>query len=128
MSPIRSRLLLAFAIAVLACQAAAVAAAPLALCHGALAATDLDECCRNLAPGQTCPMHHTTHGANSKAPGWTCICSPSDAIIVSIVGVAGALPEPIRVADPLRRPTSVIVKSPPPIDHQEPPHNPPPRA
>ena len=127
MSPIRSRLL-AFAIAVLACQVAAVAAAPVALCHGALTAADLDECCRNLAPGQTCPMHHTAHSAKPKEPGWTCVCSPSDAIIVSIVGVAGALPAPMRVTDPLRRPTPVIITSNAPTDHQEPPHNPPPRA
>ena len=127
MSHIRLRLV-ACAMAVLACQAAAFSAAPFALCRGALIETDLDECCRKLAPGQTCPMHHTTHGAKPRGPGWTCVCSPSDLVLASIVGVAGALPAPIRVPDPTRPPTLVLTTSPTTIDHQEPPQYPPPRA
>jgi hypothetical protein len=127
MSPIRSRLIVC-AIAVLTCQAAAFSAAPLALCGGALSAADLDECCRNVAPGQTCPMHHTNHGAKPRGPGWTCVCSPSDLIIASIVGVAGSLPQPIRVADQERPRTIVPVPPPPTLALQEPPQYPPPRA
>ena len=111
MSPIRSRLIVC-AIAVLTCQVAAFSAAPLALCGGALSAGELDECCRNLAPGQTCPMHHTTHGAKARGSGWTCVCSPSDLIIASIVGVAGSLPQPIRVADQ-ERPHTIVRLAPP---------------
>ena len=127
MSPIRLRLI-AYAIAVLACQGAALSAAPLALCRGVLSETDLDECCKNLAPGQTCPMHHTTHGAERRAPGWACVCSPSDVIIASIVGVSGALPEPIHVSDPAPPITIIAMASPTTLDHHEPPQYPPPRA
>jgi hypothetical protein len=127
MSRIRLRLV-ACTIVVLACQAAAFSAAPFALCHGALTAADLDECCRNLAPGQTCPMHHTTHGVKSQGPRLTCVCSPSDLVIASIVGVSGALPEPIRVPDPERLPTLVATASPTTIDRQAPRQFHPPRA
>jgi hypothetical protein len=127
MSPIRSRLIVC-AIAVLACQAALASAAPIALCQGALSATDLDECCRKLAPGQTCPMHHTTHGARPQGPGWTCVCSPSDLIVASIVGVVGSLPRPIRIVDQEPPPAIITLASPATIDQQEPPQYPPPRA
>jgi hypothetical protein len=51
MSLIRVRLV-AYAIAVLVCQTAALSAAPVVLCRGALSAdADLDESCRNLRPG-----------------------------------------------------------------------------
>jgi hypothetical protein len=127
MNPIRLRLV-AYAIAVLVCQGAALSAAPLALCRGAWSATDLDECCKNLKPGQTCPMHHTTHGAERRAPGWACVCSPSAMVIASIVGVSGTLPVPIRVPDPAP-PIAITAAAPATtLDHQEPPQYPPPRV
>jgi hypothetical protein len=128
MNLIRVRLI-AYAIAVLVCQAAALSAAPVALCRGALsAADDLDECCKNLGPGQTCPMHHKTHDAENRGPAWTCVCSPSDAVLASLVGVSGALPEPVRVPDPATRVAVLVAVPPSTLDHQQPPNYPPPRV
>jgi hypothetical protein len=129
MSLLRPRLV-ACAIAVLACQAAALSAAPVALCRGALSAdADLDECCRNLEPGQTCPMHHRSHGSpESRGPAWTCLCSPSDAVLASIVGAAGALPEPVRVPRAPVRIAVIVSMSPSILDLHQPPQYPPPRV
>ena len=129
MSLLRARLI-ACALAVLVCQAAALSAAPVALCRGALSADgDLDECCKALAPGQTCPMHHTTHGKpDTRGTAWTCVCSPSDAVLASIVGVTGALPEPVRVpAAPVRVEVIGPIAS-STLEHQQPPQYPPPRV
>ena len=127
MNRIRLRLV-AYAIAVLVCQGAALSAAPLALCCGALSAADLDECCKNLGPGQTCPMHHTTHGAERRTSGWACVCSPSAQLMASIVGVSGTLTVPIRVSDPAPLVTIAAIAPPATFDHREPPHCRPPRA
>jgi len=113
---------------VLALQAASLSAAPVALCRGALS-LDLDECCANLAPGQICPMHHKTHRAPAgRGQAWTCICSPSDAVLASIVGVAGTMPAqeqsvpaPLPAAIRFAVPDSTL-------DRSEPPTSPPPRA
>jgi len=89
---------------------------------------DLDECCANLAPGQICPMHHKTHRAPERGQAWTCICSPSDAVLASIVGVAGTMPAqeqsvpaPLPAAIRFAVPDSTL-------DRSEPPTSPPPRA
>ena len=113
---------------VLALQAASLSAAPVALCRGALS-LDLDECCAKLAPGQVCPMHRKTHRVPAeRGTAWTCICSPSDAVLASIVGVAGTMPV-----------QETAVSAPPPVairiavvnsilNRSEPPTSPPPRA
>jgi hypothetical protein len=128
MNPIRARLV-ACVVAVLACQAASISAAPVALCRGALSAdADLDECCKDLGPGQTCPMHHKTHGApDTRGPAWTCLCSPSDAALASIVGVAGALPEPVRVPAASVSITTIIPLVSSTLEHQQHPQYRPPR-
>jgi hypothetical protein len=113
---------------VLAFQAASLSAAPVALCRGALS-LDLDECCARLAPGQICPMHHKTHRAPAdRGTAWTCVCSPSDAVLASIVGVAGMMPAEERaVAAPL--PTVIrLAAEDSTFDRSEPPTSPPPRA
>ena len=113
---------------VLACQAASLSAAPVALCRGALS-LDLDECCAKLAPGQICPMHHKTHRApEDRGTAWTCICSPSDAVLASIVGVAGTLPRPASTA-PEPSPTAVrFTRLLSTLERHQPPTSPPPRA
>src|SRR5258708_1580630 len=127
MTSIRARLI-ACTIAVLVCQAAALSAAPVALCRGAMsAAEDLDECCKSLGPGQTCPMHHKTHDAERRGPAWTCVCSPSDAVLAALVGVSGALSEPVRVPLPSDRTAVVVAASLSILDRQQPPQYPPPR-
>jgi hypothetical protein len=113
---------------VLALQAASLSAAPLALCRGALS-LDLDECCAKLAPGQVCPMHHKTHRVpTERGTSWTCICSPSDAVLASIVGVTGTVPVrgtavPAPSATPVR---FVLLRF--TLDRSDPPTSPPPRA
>jgi hypothetical protein len=113
---------------VLALQAASLSAAPVALCRGALS-LDLDECCTKLAPGQICPMHHKTHRAPAdRSAAWTCICSPSDAVLASIVGVAGPMPVQ-ETAAPVPLPAAIrfaVRQS--TLDRREPPTSPPPRA
>ena len=129
MKRIRARLV-AYAAAVLVCQAAVSSAAPVALCRGAMtAAADIDECGMHPGPGQTCPMHHTSHGSpENRGPAWTCLCSPSNAVLASIVGVSGALPEPALVLQPPVRLAVLVPVSPLTLDHQQPPQYPPPRA
>ena len=129
MTRIRARLI-AYVVAILVCQGAALSAAPVALCRNGVAiGEDLDECCRNLRPGQTCPMHHKTHGAPAhRGTAWTCVCSPSDAALASLVGVCGALPEPIRLLDPAPRIVIVVTLPPTPLEYQRPPTYPPPRV
>lgn len=128
MKRIRARLA-AFAVALLVCQASAVTAAPVALCGGAMSAEDVDECCKNLGPGQTCPMHHKSHGSSEhRGPAWTCLCSPSDAVLASLIGVSGALPEPVRMPHLPARLAVLVSPSPSIRDHQQPPQYPPPRA
>ena len=129
MTSIRARLI-ACAVAILVCQGAALSAAPIAVCRGILsAAVDLDDCCRNLDPGQTCPMHHTTHRAGGqRGPAWTCVCSPSDAVLASLLGVAGALPGPIRASRVPIRASIVAAQTSATLARHEPPTSPPPRA
>ena len=129
MTSIRSRLV-ACVIGVLVCQAAAMTAAPVALCRGALSAdADLHACCKNLKPGQTCPMHHTTHGSpDARGTSWECVCSPSDAVLASIVSVSGDLPTPTRIVDPTAPEALVISFVSSTLEQQRPPLYQPPRA
>jgi hypothetical protein len=122
--------LVAYAIALLVCQGSVLTAAPVALCRGAVAeAGDIDECCKHLAPGQTCPMHHKAHGTSERgALAWTCPCNPSDAALASLIGVSGTLPSPVLVSLRPVRIDAIVPSSPSIQDHTQPPHYPPPRA
>jgi len=86
MRVIRDRL--AWLVAVcLACQLAAVAAAPVVFgCQSTTPA-----CCARLGPGQTCPMHQ------SREADRTCkmrsACGPSDVALLALAGGAGLLPD-----------------------------------
>ena len=126
---IRTRIV-ACVFAVLVCQAASLAAEPVALWRGTLSlADDLEECCKGLAPGQICPMHHKTHGAAGRGgTAWTCVCAPSDAALASIVGVAGSLPSPVLEPSAPARAAAVIARSSSTLERQQPPISPPPRA
>jgi hypothetical protein len=128
MSLIRVRLV-AYAVAVLVCQGAVLSAAPVVLCRGAMSEAADVECSMNLGPGQTCPMHNKSHSSSeSRGPAWTCLCSPSNAVLASLVGVSGALPEPVAVSQPLVRLAVIVSVSPSIRDHRQPPQYPPPRA
>jgi hypothetical protein len=93
--PIRKRLW-ALALLWLVSQAAGIAAAPLVFaCRGDVASeSDLHECCRNLAPGQQCPMHHKPHDepvppAESEACAMRSACAPTDAAWLALAGTLG---------------------------------------
>jgi hypothetical protein len=116
-------------LAVLIGQTAGLVSAPLALCYGTFAAEELDECCKNLAPGQTCPMHHKAHGDfRSGAPAWTCPCGPSDAAVASVIGVAGVLPRALLTAASPVVVGAVASAVAPTLARQKPPISPPPES
>ena len=130
MRSIRARLA-AYAIALLVCQGSALVAAPGALCRGVASAAveDVDECCQHLAPGQTCPMHHKSPDSSERrGPSWTCVCSPSGAALVSLLGFAGSLPPPVQVMFPPARVEVIAPSSSSTEDRSQPPSSPPPRA
>jgi hypothetical protein len=121
----------ACAIALLVCQGAALLAAPVVVCRMETAggADEHDECRTHLGPGQTCPMHHKPGKAPGRGePAWKCICSPADAALLSLLGVAGTLPSPVLVARDGARVEPVTSRSSSPDDRPQPPRAPPPRA
>jgi hypothetical protein len=120
-----------YAIALLVCQGAALAAAPVVVCRmeAAVAAGDENECCKHLGPGETCPMHHKPRSApERREPAWKCICSPADAALLSLLGVAGTLPAPVLVPHADARIDLVAALTPSPVNRSQPPRAPPPRT
>jgi hypothetical protein len=96
-SPIRKRLP-ALAVAWLLAQVAALAAAPIVFgcVVEAKSGSELHECCRNLAPGQQCPMHHEPHDEERPAkpddPGDCAVrsaCAPTEAALLALAGMLG---------------------------------------
>ncbi|HWF85873.1 MAG TPA: hypothetical protein VG222_13535 [Vicinamibacterales bacterium] len=85
----------ALASAWLLCQLTGLIAAPVAVCVGTVqtVASDEDECCPGVAPGQVCPMHHTREG------GKHCVmrsdCASSTTALLTLVGGVGLLPSPV---------------------------------
>jgi hypothetical protein len=75
----------------LAVQIAGYVAAPFALCCEDVLASALPDCCKLVAPGQTCPMHHKEDSDEN-----TCKmrngCAPSDSALVSLSGGIGVMP------------------------------------
>jgi hypothetical protein len=76
------------------CQLAGVVTAPLAMRFVAAPESDhhATKCvCPGVAPGQTCPMHHTT-----RSDGRECLMRSAsgadDAVLLSLVGTSGLLP------------------------------------
>jgi hypothetical protein len=67
-------------------QAAMLAAAPVMTALN----LDVDECCRHLGPGQTCPMHHPSAG--DRTCKMRSACPRADFALVSIAGGAAILP------------------------------------
>jgi hypothetical protein len=146
----------------LASQAVVIAAAPVALHCGTggqasahrADATDEHACCRNLKPGQTCPMHrktrppekaagtqvHTHDGhaepsAAAEGDAGTaeepCVvrsaCAPSDAALLALTGTIGLLPSRFAVSI-LERATLVTTEAPSFLARSNLPDPPPPRS
>jgi hypothetical protein len=119
------------AIALLVCQGAALLAAPVVVCRMEMpgGADEHDECSQHLGPGQTCPMHHQPGKPSARRePAWKCLCSPADAALLSLLGVAGTLPSPVLVVRDGARVEPVASLSSSPDDRSQPPRAPPPRA
>jgi hypothetical protein len=72
----------------LLCQISGLATSPVLVAVG----IDQDACCRNLAPGQTCPMHHKKANSNDRTCKMRSACQPPDAALVSMSGGIGVLP------------------------------------
>lgn len=82
----------AWVLAILMARLASLVAAPMALCaFGLSSSIDEDECCKNLAPGQTCPMHKQAKDSTSGSV-LRCGCSAPEAALASIIGLSGILP------------------------------------
>lgn len=127
MSTLRARIGV-YALALLVCQIGALAVAPAAVCRMAVARPAQVEC-EHMGPGELCPMHHKSHGAPKPAePAWTCVCTPGDAALLSLLGVSGTLPAPALIGEsgvPLELIASLSSSI---SDRSETPRAPPPRA
>jgi hypothetical protein len=113
----------------LACQIAGVVAAPLAFCCQPVLASDEEECCPGLAPGQMCPMHHT-RARDKKEP--TCkmrdACGRTDSGLVALAGVVGLLPPPTATVSSFEVGEAVHAAIPTLVARADRPESPPPRA
>ena len=110
----------------LACQAVALAAAPITLCGSQPAPEHHDGvCCPGTKPGQVCPMHHVREGVRTCAIGSP--CSASDAALLSLVGTLGLAPVARVVFDvrPIAEPVSTLADA--EMTRSELPESPPPR-
>jgi hypothetical protein len=58
------------------------------------AAVDDDDCCKGMAPGQMCPLHHHRHSA---APALRCGCGSIDPALISLTFGLGVMPPPVSV-------------------------------
>jgi hypothetical protein len=79
-------------------QAAGFGVTPAAVCSVCLTrSSQVAECCRNLRPGQTCPMHPDAGSDRACHVGTT--CSMHDPSLLAIVaGLAGPLPVHLPMA------------------------------
>jgi hypothetical protein len=111
----------------LSCQIAGLAAAPFALCcDGANAADQPATCCRGLAPGQTCPMHHG--GGKDTTCKMRSACGHSDAALLTLAGGLGILPS-ATISVTAFDPGSILRPAVPSTElRAERPDSPPPRA
>jgi hypothetical protein len=122
------RLLRSVAAAWVVCQLAGVVAAPLAMRFAPAPEPEhhATKCvCPGVAPGQTCPMHHTTRD-NGRECLMRSASGPADAALLSLVGTAGLVPslssslvtlqslEPISAATPCAIARAARPDAPPP--------------
>jgi hypothetical protein len=74
--------------------------AVVAPCCMAVAASQDEECCPGVEPGEICPMHHKTEGGHheTEESGRICLltdaCSPTSALLLSLANGAGLIPAP----------------------------------
>jgi hypothetical protein len=77
-------------------QISVLAVSPFGVCCSvtAQAAVDDDECCKGMAPGQMCPLHHHRHSAG---PSLRCGCGSIDPALISLTFGLGVMPSPVSV-------------------------------
>jgi len=113
----------------LLCQAAGIAGAPIAFCcQDVPAATDEQDCCQGLQPGQYCPMHHKTAGGGKNECKMRSACAPADAMLVALAGGTGLVERTTSVVSSFDPGEFVAAIVPTSIARAVPPDPPPPRA
>jgi hypothetical protein len=120
------RVLGSVAVAWLCCQVATVAFAPIAFWTGG-SGGQLEVCTCAHGAVATCPMHHNT-AAGSKRCVMRSANGSDMALMTSLLGVVGPIPESTAVID--RRPSGNLAIAAPGINSERPvpPDPPPPRA
>jgi hypothetical protein len=90
--------------ALLLFQAAGFAVSPIVSCYASAAqpAEADDECCKGLAPGQMCPMHHHPHRPDAApqhdgAARLRCGCTTVDPALVSLAFGLGVMTPPVSL-------------------------------
>jgi hypothetical protein len=112
----------------LTCQIAGVAAAPIMFCcKDVPTAEDEEDCCAGLMPGQFCPMHHKTAAGKNDCKLRNA-CAPADAMLVTLAGGAGVLPDATTVVNAFDPGDVLPASAPTAIARTFPPESPPPRA
>jgi hypothetical protein len=112
----------------LACQIAGVAAAPITFCcKDVPTATDEQNCCPGLMPGQLCPMHHRTAAGKNECT-MRSLCAPADAMLVALAGTIAVLPPATAVVSSFDPGDVVAPSAPTAIARTSRPESPPPRT
>ncbi len=111
----------------LACQVAAFALTPVAICCApADANAAVPECCQNVKPGQECPMHHRTEGSPSCR-----MCGTghrSDLALLSLSGGLGIVPRTLVLTHAPAPAVVVTAAVPQSLSRADRPEAPPPRS
>ncbi len=112
----------------LLCQAAAISATQVVVCSACLAEeAELPACCRNLEPGQTCPMH-----SHAETGGQAChmrsACPTHDASLLALAAGLAAPPATRPVLAVVRRLRSIAVVEATTTLRASRPDSPPPRS
>jgi hypothetical protein len=107
----------------LVCQIASATGAPVFAALG----LDEDACCRGLAPGQTCPMHHHSR-ENDRTCKMRSACPRGETAILALAGGVGILPDATDVVTAFVLGEPVASPRPAPVTRTTRPESPPPRA
>jgi hypothetical protein len=128
------RRLIVLASTVLACQLAAIAAAPVRLHQGSPAGAGSELLCDcKVEPGAECPMHGgKAHGAPGKRSGaihFSPVCGDlASAVLTLLASGTGILVTPSRVSRPATTAVDVVVITDSIVHASRPPTSPPPRS
>lgn len=114
----------------LACQAAGFAAVPAVACQMCLHQGDeVPACCRNMKPGQMCPMHAHDHDDSEQASHMNGSCSCHDVSLLALAaGLAAPPATPATAVMDVSVPEAVAIAPGLTIARVVPPEAPPPRS